>query len=170
MRYAREIVPLIKLKHTLCHACPSARGRAKTCQEGARNPRFPRFKKFRRHGAESCVCGAAIRSGAGQGCGASDKSVLYVGIYVALGFTFHRQLEQFMAFVLKLGVVALLLLVIAFAAYACWALLKHDSKRPRLFGQSALSSQIDDSASAMTTGRPVETLSSAQTTKSSVNT
>jgi membrane protein DedA with SNARE-associated domain len=91
------------------------------------------------------------------------SSVLYVGFYIAMGFTFHSQLEQVMAFVLKLGVLALLLLVIAFAAYACWALLKRTSK------QSQLSPQIDDSTSATTAGRPVETLSFAQTTKSSGN-
>ena len=98
------------------------------------------------------------------------SSVLYVGVYIALGFTFHNQLEQLMAFTLKLGVVALLLLVIAFAAYACWALLKRASKRPRRFGLSLLSSQIDDSTPTITAGQPVETLSLVQTTKSSGNT
>ena len=91
------------------------------------------------------------------------SSILYASAYVALGFTFHSQLEQVMAFMRKLGVVALLLLVIAFVAYACWALLKRTSK------QSQISPRIDDSASATTAGRPVETLSLVQTTKSSGN-
>jgi membrane protein DedA with SNARE-associated domain len=98
------------------------------------------------------------------------SSVLYVGVYIALGFTFHSQLEQVVAFVGKLGVVALVLLVIAFATYASWALLKGASKQTHQFSQSRLQSQIDDSTPATTTGRPIKTPSLTQTTKSPANT
>ena len=55
-------------------------------------------------------------------------SIVYAAVYVVLGFAFHDQLERVMAFVGKLGVVALLLLVAAAGAYLGWVVLKPASK------------------------------------------
>src|SRR6267142_1983368 len=45
------------------------------------------------------------------------SSVVYAAVYVVLGLIFHNQLEEVVAFVRKLGIVALPLLVAAVAVY-----------------------------------------------------
>lgn len=57
-------------------------------------------------------------------------SIVYATFYVFLGFVFHSQLEQVVAFVQKLGVVALLMTLIALGAYLGWAIHKRTPKRP----------------------------------------
>jgi membrane protein DedA with SNARE-associated domain len=52
-------------------------------------------------------------------------SVVYAAVYAALGFAFHNQLEQVVAFLHKLGTVSLLLIVALGAAYIVYAYHKH---------------------------------------------
>jgi membrane protein DedA with SNARE-associated domain len=56
--------------------------------------------------------------------------VFYAAMYVVLGFSFHRHLEQMVGFPGKLGVIALVLLPVAVGAYLGCAILKRSSKRP----------------------------------------
>jgi len=64
------------------------------------------------------------------------SSVVYAAVYVVLGFIFHSQLEEVVAFMRKLGVVALLLLVAVVGAYLGCVILKRPSKRTRHLNQS----------------------------------
>ena len=65
------------------------------------------------------------------------SSFLYASVYVLMGLVFHNQLEQAAAFVRKLGVIALLLLVAAVGAYLGWVILKLASKRTHHLSQSS---------------------------------
>jgi len=56
-------------------------------------------------------------------------SVIYATVYAALGFAFHKQLEQVVAFLRKLGDVSLLLILALAGTYAAHWFLKHDRKR-----------------------------------------
>jgi membrane protein DedA with SNARE-associated domain len=56
-------------------------------------------------------------------------SVVYAAVYAALGFAFHNQLEQVVAFLQKLGTVSLVLIGAAAVAYAVYWFLKHHPKR-----------------------------------------
>jgi membrane protein DedA with SNARE-associated domain len=56
-------------------------------------------------------------------------SVVYAAVYAALGFAFHKQLEQVMAFLRKLGTVSLLLIVVLAGGYVVHWCLKHHTKR-----------------------------------------
>ena len=56
-------------------------------------------------------------------------SVVYAAVYAALGFAFHKQLEQVMAFLRKLGTVSLLLIVVLAGGYVVHWCLKHHAKR-----------------------------------------
>jgi len=55
-------------------------------------------------------------------------SVFYAAVYAFLGFTFHKQLEQVVAFLRKLGAVSLLLIVVLTATYSLHRLLKRRRK------------------------------------------
>jgi membrane protein DedA with SNARE-associated domain len=56
-------------------------------------------------------------------------SVVYAAVYAALGFAFHKQLEQVVAFLRKLGTVSLLLIVVLAGGYVVHWFLKHHAKR-----------------------------------------
>jgi membrane protein DedA with SNARE-associated domain len=56
-------------------------------------------------------------------------SVVYAGVYAALGFAFHKQLEQVVVFLRKLGTVSLLLIVVLAGGYVVHWFLKHHAKR-----------------------------------------
>ena len=56
-------------------------------------------------------------------------SVVYAAVYAALGFAFHKQLEQVVAFLQKLGAVSLLLMVVLAGSYVVHWFLKHHPKR-----------------------------------------
>jgi membrane protein DedA with SNARE-associated domain len=56
-------------------------------------------------------------------------SVFYAAVYAFLGFAFHKQLEQVMAFLRKLGAVSLLLIVVLAGTYVVHWFLKHHPKR-----------------------------------------
>src|SRR5678816_1585543 len=56
-------------------------------------------------------------------------SVVYAAVYAALGFAFHKQLEQVVAFLQKLGAVSLLLIVVSAGGYVVHWFLKHHAKR-----------------------------------------
>ncbi|HXJ71332.1 MAG TPA: VTT domain-containing protein [Candidatus Dormibacteraeota bacterium] len=56
-------------------------------------------------------------------------SVVYAAVYAALGFAFHNQLEQVVAFLRKLGAVSLLLIVVLAGTYVVHWFLKHHPKR-----------------------------------------
>jgi membrane protein DedA with SNARE-associated domain len=56
-------------------------------------------------------------------------SVVYAAVYDALGFAFHKQLEQVVAFLRKLGAVSLLLIVVLAGGYVVHWFLKHHAKR-----------------------------------------
>ena len=70
------------------------------------------------------------------------SSVVYATFYVFLGFVFHSQLEQVVAFIQKLGVVALPIVLVAFGAYFVWAIHQRTSRRPCHIGRSPLSLQV----------------------------
>ena len=55
-------------------------------------------------------------------------SVIYAAVYAALGFAFHNQLEQVVAFLRKLGAVSLLLIVVLAGTYGVYHFLKHRRK------------------------------------------
>ena len=55
-------------------------------------------------------------------------SVVYAAVYVALGFTFHNQLEQAVAFVRGLGTASLVLIAILVGAWAAYRFLKRRRK------------------------------------------
>jgi membrane protein DedA with SNARE-associated domain len=75
------------------------------------------------------------------------SSVVYAAVYVVSGFIFHSQLEGVVAFMRKLGVVALLLLLAAVGAYLCCVILKRASKRTHLLSQSKSPSPTDNGGS-----------------------
>ena len=52
-------------------------------------------------------------------------SVVYAAVYAALGFAFHNQLEQAVAFLHKLGAVSLVLIVVLAGGYVVYCLRKH---------------------------------------------
>ena len=56
-------------------------------------------------------------------------SVVYAAVYAALGFAFHKQLEQVVAFIRKLGTVSLLLIVVLAGGYVVHWFLKHHAKK-----------------------------------------
>ena len=56
-------------------------------------------------------------------------SVVYAAVYAALGFGFHKQLEQVVAFIRKLGAVSLLLIVVLAGGYVVHWFLKHHAER-----------------------------------------
>ena len=56
-------------------------------------------------------------------------SVVYAAVYAALGFAFHKQLEQVVAFIRKLGTVSLLLIVVLTGTYVVHWFPKHHPKR-----------------------------------------
>ena len=56
-------------------------------------------------------------------------SVVYAAVYAALGFAFHNQLEQVVAFLRKLGAVSLLLIVVLAGTYVVHWFLRHHPKR-----------------------------------------
>ena len=56
-------------------------------------------------------------------------SVFYAAVYAFLGFAFHKQLEQVVAFLRKLGAVSLLLIVVLAGTYVVHWFLKHHPKR-----------------------------------------
>ena len=55
-------------------------------------------------------------------------SVVYAAVYAALGFAFHNQLEQAVAFLHKLGIVSLVLIVLLAGGYVVYSFSKHRSK------------------------------------------
>jgi len=55
-------------------------------------------------------------------------SLLYAAVYAALGFAFHNQLEQTVAFLQKLGTVSLVLIAILAGAYFVYRFLKRRRK------------------------------------------
>ena len=56
-------------------------------------------------------------------------SVVYAAVYAVLGFAFHKQLEQVVAFIRKLGAVSLLLIVVLAGGYVVHWFLKHHAER-----------------------------------------
>jgi len=58
-----------------------------------------------------------------------DFSSVYAAAYLVLGFIFHSQLEEVAAFVRRLGIVALLLVVAAVAVYLGCVVFKRASRR-----------------------------------------
>lgn len=59
-------------------------------------------------------------------------SVVYAAVYAALGFAFHKQLEQVVAFVQKLGVVSLsLIAILAGIGVIHWLVERHRKKEAR---------------------------------------
>ena len=93
------------------------------------------------------------------------SSVLFAAVYVVLGFIFHSQLEEAVAFVRKLGVVALLLVVAAIGAYLGCVILKRASRRTHHLSQSKSPSPTDNSGSETKESPAAETPALAQTTK-----
>ena len=59
-------------------------------------------------------------------------SVFYAAVYALFGFVFHKQLEQVMAFLRKLGAVSLLLIVVLAGTYIVhWFFKYHPKRKPR---------------------------------------
>jgi membrane protein DedA with SNARE-associated domain len=56
-------------------------------------------------------------------------AVIYASVYASLGFAFHKQLEQVVAVLQKLGTASLVLLGVVVGAYVVHWFLKHDPKR-----------------------------------------
>lgn len=56
-------------------------------------------------------------------------SVIYASIYTSLGFAFHNQLEQVLAFLRKLGTVSSVLLAAGMAAYVAHWFVKHHGNK-----------------------------------------
>jgi membrane protein DedA with SNARE-associated domain len=55
-------------------------------------------------------------------------SLFYAAVYTCLGFGFHKQLEQVVAFLRKLGTISLLLIVVLAGTYVVHWFLKHHKK------------------------------------------
>jgi len=81
------------------------------------------------------------------------SSVVFAAVYLVLGFIFHSQLEQAVAFVRKLGAIALLLLLAAVGAYLGCVIRKRASKRRHPLNQSQLPSPIDSGRSEIKESR-----------------
>jgi len=92
------------------------------------------------------------------------SSVVFAAAYIVLGVIFHSQLEQAMAFVRKLGVLALMLLVAAVAAYLGCIILKRTSKKTHHLNQSQLSPPIDSGGSEIKESQTAGTPALAQIT------
>src|SRR6267378_5254901 len=75
------------------------------------------------------------------------SSVVYAAVYVVSGFIFHSQLEQAVAFVRKLGVVVLPLLVAAVAVYLGCVVFKRASRRTQNLNQSKSLTPTDNGGS-----------------------
>jgi membrane protein DedA with SNARE-associated domain len=56
-------------------------------------------------------------------------SVVYAAVYAALGFAFHKQLEQVVAVLRNLGAISLLLIAVLAGTYVVYWFLKHAPKR-----------------------------------------
>lgn len=56
-------------------------------------------------------------------------SLFYAAVYSLLGFAFHKQVEQVLAFLRELGAVALLLIIVLAGIYVVHWFLKHRPKR-----------------------------------------
>jgi len=56
-------------------------------------------------------------------------SLIYATVYASLGFTFHNQLEQLVAFLHKLGTISVPLVVVVAAAYIFYSVREH--RRPQ---------------------------------------
>ena len=93
------------------------------------------------------------------------SSVVYAAVYVVLGFIFHSQLEQAVAFVRKLGVIALPLLVAAVAIYLGCVVFKRVSRRTHHSSQSKSPSPTDNGGSETKESPAAGTPALAQTTK-----
>jgi len=93
------------------------------------------------------------------------SSVVYAALYVVLGFIFHSQLEEVVAFVRKLGIGALLLVVAAVGAYLACVILKRASRRTHALSQSKAPSTTDHGGSKSKESRAAGTPAVAQTTK-----
>jgi membrane protein DedA with SNARE-associated domain len=52
-------------------------------------------------------------------------SVVYAAVYASLGYAFHNQLEQTVAFLHKLGTVSLVLIVVLAGGYVVYSIRKH---------------------------------------------
>jgi membrane protein DedA with SNARE-associated domain len=72
------------------------------------------------------------------------SSVVYAAVYVVSGFIFHSQLEQAVAFVRKLGLVTLPLLVAAVAVYLGCVVFKRASRRTHHLSQCKSPSPTDN--------------------------
>ena len=57
------------------------------------------------------------------------SSVVYASVYVLLGLLFHKQLEQVVAWVQRLGLYAFVLLVVLIGGYATFRLLKRRQRK-----------------------------------------
>jgi membrane protein DedA with SNARE-associated domain len=55
-------------------------------------------------------------------------AVVYAAVYAALGYAFHNQLEQAVAFLHKLGTVSLVLIVVLAGGYVVYSFSKHRSR------------------------------------------
>ncbi len=93
------------------------------------------------------------------------SSVVYAAVYVVSGFIFHSQLEQAVAFVRKLGVVALPLLVAAGAVYLGFVVFKRASRRTHHLSQSKSPSPTDNGGSETKESPAAGTPALAQTTE-----
>jgi membrane protein DedA with SNARE-associated domain len=93
------------------------------------------------------------------------SSVVYATVYVVSGFIFHSQLEQVVAFERKLGVVALLLLLVTIGVYLSCVILRRASKRTHHLSQPTFPSPIDRGWSESQESRATGTPALAQTTK-----
>jgi len=93
------------------------------------------------------------------------SSVVYAAVYVVSGFIFHSQLEQAVAFVRKLGGVALPLLVAAVAIYLGCVVFKRASRRTHHLSQSMSPSRTDNRGSETKESPAAGTPALAQTTE-----
>jgi membrane protein DedA with SNARE-associated domain len=59
-------------------------------------------------------------------------SVAYAAVYAALGFAFHKQLEQVVAVLQKLGTVSLVLIAVVAGAYVVHGFVKHHRNKKAL--------------------------------------
>lgn len=57
------------------------------------------------------------------------SAVVFAAVYASLGFAFHNQLEQLVAFLHKLGTVSWVGIALLIGAYGVYRLLKHRTKR-----------------------------------------
>ena len=69
------------------------------------------------------------------------SSLIYASVYILLGFLFHQQLEQVLAFISRLGVVTLALITVFVAGYFSYGFLKR--RRLKLDQNSQSSSRVE---------------------------